>query len=135
MQTIKKLILCADDDPDDRELLCETATKLDPSVTIVHAEHGEHLLKKLEDLTSKNLLPCLIILDMNMPVMDGKTTLIELRKHSEWNKIPVAIFTTSPRHLYSDLEFNYNVTVVTKPTKYSGIMNEVTQLLSHCKAA
>jgi CheY-like chemotaxis protein len=135
MQTIPRIILCADDDPDDRELLCETASKIDPSVKIVSAVNGEILLQKLYELDSVNLLPCLIILDMNMPILDGKETLEEIRKNSKWDNIPVTIFTTSQRDIYTELEKTYGVVIVTKPDKYSEIIKEVTQMLSYCRAA
>jgi CheY-like chemotaxis protein len=135
MQTIPRIILCADDDPDDRELLCETASKIDPTVKIVSAVNGKFLLEKLYELDSVNLLPCLIILDMNMPILDGKETLEEIRKNDKWDDIPVAIFTTSQRDFYVDLEKKYGVSIITKPDKYSEIIREVTQLLSYCRAA
>jgi CheY-like chemotaxis protein len=130
-----KIVLCADDDPDDRELLCETATKIDPSVRVVHSENGEQLIQKLIELESIDLYPCLIILDMNMPILDGRDTLIQIKNNPNWADIPVAIFTTSQREFYKDLETQYGVNIVTKPAKYSAIMHEVTQLLSHCRAA
>jgi CheY-like chemotaxis protein len=130
-----KIVLCADDDPDDRELLCETATRIDPAVRIVHSENGEQLLIKLRELESIDLYPCLIILDMNMPIMDGRDTLIHIKKNPDWASIPVAIFTTSQREFYKDLEQEYGVNIVTKPAKYSAIIEEVSQLLSHCRAA
>jgi CheY-like chemotaxis protein len=136
MDAVKpKIVLCADDDPDDRELLCETATKIDPSVKVVHSENGEQLLTKLRELESINIYPCLIILDMNMPILDGRDTLIEIKKNPDWADIPVAIFTTSKREFYTDLEREYGVNIVTKPAKYAAIMAEVSQLLSHCRAA
>lgn len=131
MQTKPRIILCADD----RELLCETATRIDPSVKVITAVHGDDLLTKLKELDAADLLPCLIILDMNMPIMDGKVTLAEIRKHRDWDAIPIALFTTSPRNMYTDLEQQYGVSIVTKPAKYAEIMKEVTQLLSYCKAA
>jgi len=130
-----RIVLCADDDPDDRELLCETINKIDPEVKVIHADNGKRLLSKLKELDSINVCPCLIILDMNMPIMDGRQTLIEIKKNPGWGSIPVAIFTTSQRELYRQLECEYGINVVTKPAKYAAIITEVTQLLSYCKAA
>ncbi len=130
-----KVILCADDDPDDRELMCETATKIDPTVQIVTADNGKDALQKLKELESANMLPCLIILDMNMPIMGGEETLKEIRNHKEWDNIPIAIFTTSPKNFYTHLEEKYGINIVTKPAQYDVIVKEVTQLLSYCRAA
>jgi len=87
-----RIVLCADDDPDDRELLCETVRHLDPALKIMHNENGEQLIGKLKELESIGVSPCLIILDMNMPIMDGRTALAEIKKNPEWNDIPSPIF-------------------------------------------
>jgi two-component system response regulator len=127
-----KLILCADDDTDDRELLCDTIRQIEPEYQVEHSANGEELLVKLEELVANGHTPCLIILDMNMPKKDGKTTVIEIKEHPQWSKIPVAILTTSARHLYADLELKYNVPIVTKPGKVATLVHEVSELLKHC---
>jgi CheY-like chemotaxis protein len=132
MQTPYKLVLCADDDADDRELLCDAIKKIQPTYNIEHTSNGEELLIKLEEITHKGLKPCLIILDMNMPKKDGKATVLEIKQNPAWADIPVAILTTSPRHLYADLEIKYSIPVVTKPRKMDTLTQEVTKLLSHC---
>jgi CheY-like chemotaxis protein len=131
--TSQKIILCADDDPDDRELLCNTINEIEPTYKVIHAINGADALEQLKHLTESNQFPCLIILDMNMPIMGGKETLIELKKNSKWSAIPVVIFTTSPKYLYTDLAMQYNIEVVTKPSSYTTIVKEVSQLLSHCE--
>jgi CheY-like chemotaxis protein len=127
-----KIVLCADDDPDDRELIAIAINELQPSYKVLTALNGEDALEKLIQLNSIGHNPCLVILDMNMPVMDGRETLEKLKSHSQWYYVPVAIFTTSPREMYADLALKYDVHIITKPAKYSGIMKEVSQLLSFC---
>lgn len=132
MKTPYKLVLCADDDADDRELLCSAIKEIQPTYQIEHTSNGEELLMKLQEVTNKGLKPCLIILDMNMPKKDGKATVLEIKQNPDWSDIPVAILTTSPRHLYADLELKYNIPVVTKPSKMETLTHEVSKLLSHC---
>jgi len=133
MQPPYKLVLCADDDADDRELLCDIIKKIEPGYNIEHTSNGEELLLKLQEVTHKGLKPCLIILDMNMPKKDGKTTALEIKQNPDWANIPVAILTTSPRHLYADLEQKYSIPIVTKPRKIDILTQEVIKLLSGCQ--
>ncbi len=127
-----KIVLCADDDPDDRELLALAINELDPTYKVLTALNGEDALEKLVELNSIGQNPCLVILDMNMPVMDGKDTLEIMKTHSHWYSLPVAIFTTSPREMYADIALKYDVHIITKPAKYASMMQEVSQLLSFC---
>ncbi len=135
LTTVSRVLLCADDDPDDRELLCETAMQIDPDLKVIHCIHGKELLEKLKELELRGIHPCLIILDMNMPILDGQATLKEIKAKQDWDHIPVAIFTTSQREFYQHLEREYGVSIVTKPDKFAAIVKEVRQLLSHCRAA
>ena len=127
-----KVVLCADDDPDDRDLITVAINELEPGYKVLTAHNGEDALEKLAELNSIGHNPCLIILDMNMPVMDGKETLEILKTHAHWYSLPVAIFTTSPREMYADLALKYDVHILTKPARYAGMMKEVSQLLSFC---
>ena len=127
-----KIVLCADDDPDDRELLAVAINELEPSYKVLTALNGEDALAKMTELNSIGHNPCLVILDMNMPVMDGKETLERLKSNANWYYVPVAIFTTSPREKYADLALKYDVHIISKPARYAGMMKEVSQLLSFC---
>lgn len=127
-----KIILCADDDPDDRELLQVAIQEIEPDYKVLTANNGEDALEKLVELNSIGHNPCLVILDMNMPVMDGKETLEVLKNHAHWYSVPVAIFTTSPREIYADIALKYDVHIVTKPAKYANMKEQVSQLLSYC---
>ena len=58
---------------------------------VSQAENGLEVLESI-----RHSIPDLIILDMNMPVMDGKTTLKSLQQHDVYKKIPVIIATGDP---------------------------------------
>lgn len=132
-ETNQQLIICAEDDPEDFQLFWETASTLHPSLHIVHAENGEVLLKKLEKFVNEGKKPCLIIMDVNMPIMDGREALMQIQKHEQWREIPVAIYTTSSKELYKDLEQQYGAKVFMKPVTYTDIIETVKSLLSYCK--
>jgi CheY-like chemotaxis protein len=126
-----KIVLCVDDDPDDRELIRIAIFKADPSYSVVHATNGKEALQYLTR-ADETELPCLVILDINMPVMDGKQTLAEIKKNEKWNEVPVVVFSTSSHP--ADLRFceRYGVELVTKPSNFKEITVEAARLLRHC---
>jgi chemotaxis family two-component system response regulator Rcp1 len=85
-------ILVVDDDETDRELFTEAAQTTIHGVRITEAENGKHAL----DLLLKGeIRPDLIVLDLNMPIMDGWETLGALKKDPQLKVIPVCILSTS----------------------------------------
>ena len=126
-----RIVLCVDDDPDDRELIRNAIFKVDPSYTVAHATNGKEALQYLLR-ASETELPCLVILDINMPVMDGKQVVVEIKKNEKWNQMPVVVFSTSAHP--SDLNFCqlWGVELVTKPANFNQITSEAERLLQHC---
>ena len=92
-----KLILIAEDDADDRLMINEAFMENNMPAGIVFFENGAELLDYLYsyDENSERTLPDLILLDLNMPKMDGKTVLSKLKLHKLYKEIPVIILTTS----------------------------------------
>ncbi len=126
-----RIVLCVDDDPDDRELIRNAIFKVDPSYTVAHATNGKEALTYLVRAMDTEL-PCLVILDINMPVMDGKQAVVEIKKHRKLDQVPIVVFSTSSHP--SDLNFcqQYGVELVTKPADFKQITSEAERLLQHC---
>ena len=126
-----RIVLCVDDDPDDRELIRNAIFKVDPSYSVAYSTNGKEALLYLTAALETEL-PCLVILDLNMPVMDGKQALIEIKKNVKLNEIPIVVFSTSSHP--ADLHFcqKYGVELVTKPDNFAQISTEVERLLQHC---
>lgn len=70
--------------------------------------------------------PDLILLDLNLPVMDGREALREIKTHPEWKKIPVAILSTSDSEadVSSSYELSANCYIV-KPMDMKSFRNVV----------
>src|SRR5918998_1242608 len=115
-----KKVLCVDDDIDDQLIVLETIQEIDDSIEVATALNGHEALDFLEKAKSEGDLPCLIIMDINMPLMDGKQTLIEIKKDKDLDGIPVVMFTTSSSQL--DVAFceRYGVDFITKPINMQG---------------
>src|SRR5689334_15571811 len=116
MSEEQKTILCVDDDPDDRWLLTDAITRAEPGMRIVEAENGLKALDYLQVRKSDSAaLPCLIILDINMPFLDGKETLSRIKADPALQQVPVVIFTSSENPADKKLFNRQGVTLLTKP--------------------
>lgn len=76
-------VVVADDDAEMREMIAAMLWE-HPNVQVVHAVDGEHALHVLRNLRARVLL-----LDMQMPVLDGPATLRAIRADPELRKLPV----------------------------------------------
>ena len=115
-----KYILCIDDDEDDSSLLGEAIRKEDPSLTLLFKKSGDEAVEFLVNAIKDNDLPELIILDNNMPGMDGQETLVQIQKLLGPTFIPLLFLSTNPSPYDMQLAESRNVTVFTKPNSMSG---------------
>jgi CheY-like chemotaxis protein len=86
------LILIVDDDSEDRELFREAIAEIDPSIRCYSAKDGKDALREMNHGLD---LPDFIFLDINMPVMNGRECLIEIKKHTRLRQIPVIMYSTT----------------------------------------
>lgn len=91
-----KIILYVDDDPEDREFLSLELTKANPRVQVQLAENGLQALEYLQQL-KQSRLPCLIVLDLNMPFLDGRQTYQRIKTDDSLQAVPVIIFSSSEK--------------------------------------
>jgi CheY-like chemotaxis protein len=123
----KPVILYAEDDQDDFEILKDGLLQQTDQFTLVQAQNGTEVISYLDDQS-----PGLIVLDLNMPVMDGKQTLKWLKEHEDYKKIPVMVFTTSSREEDLKLCKSYECTFFRKPTLYRDLLHVVQIMLQMC---
>ena len=128
----KSLVLYADDDADDRDLVREAFEEFSTVIELVTFEEGGALLDFLKKLTPLQPKPCLIILDVNMHGLDGKQTLRRLRATEEYNEIPVVLFTTSTLPSEAAFAQSYSAGFVTKPLHGAQINGIINELIDHC---
>lgn len=126
----KPVILYAEDDYDDYESVREALDQLSDHQVLLHAKNGAEAVSFLENATS---LPSLIVLDLNMPVMDGKEVLLWLKGKEEYKAIPVIVFTTSSREDDMKLCQKHNCTFFRKPTLYRDLLHVAQTMLQICE--
>ena len=132
MDNQPKLILCVEDDEDDIALIEETVNEIDSSLRFVAKPNGKEALKFLHRQKEQHYLPCLILLDFNMPVMNGKDVLDAIMKDDAFKKIQVILFTTSSSQREQLICESYGVEIVTKPQRIAEFKRVLNHLVLRC---
>lgn len=101
------------------------------AVNLHHVENGEKCMAFLrkEAPYTEAPTPDLILLDLQMPVMDGREVLAEIVKDEQLRKLPVVILTTSSAE--SDILTMYNLrcsSYIVKPVDFTQFQQVVKQL-------
>lgn len=122
-------ILMADDDEDDRLLAEEAMVESRVLNHLRFVEDGVQLMEYLRgegDYADRDRfpLPGLILLDLNMPKMDGREALAQIKKDAELRRIPVVILTTSKAE--EDMLRGYDLgaaSYITKPVTFDVLVD------------
>ena len=126
-------IIITDDDKDDQEFLIKAIKQAGIKCEIETTYDGEELMTMLKEKSGKQnkKLPDLIILDLNMPLMDGYEVLKELKRSSELKHIPVYILTTSEFEFDKIKSIAYGAKkFYSKPLIYTDLIKIVQDMLS-----
>ena len=125
----QKVIVLADDDIDDQDLLTEAFQSIAPDILVKKAFSGKEVLQLLEEY-SNNHNPFLIILDYNMPDFNGPEVLKRIHHLFRFEKVPKVIWSTSDSPLYQQLclengaDFYFK-----KPISYSDVLKQARELI------
>lgn len=126
-------IFYADDDQDDIDLLREAFKSIHESVDLKEASDGEAALEYLSSLSEGDTWPCLIILDINMPRMDGKQALSKIKRNEHLKDVPVIMFSTSNNQLDVAFFKQWGVDLIQKPINTKEIQRIAEVFIQHCK--
>lgn len=128
-------ILWADDDPDELALMREVMQELDSYYHIVEASNGQEALHYMQEAKQKGIFPCLIVLDLNMPILSGKETLVRLKQDDTFESIPTVVLTTSSSLLDKQFCDSYCTEMLTKPITFAALRQIVEKLLHQCEVS
>ncbi len=133
MASTPPTILIADDDPEDLELIEMAFADVDPTAVLVKRQTGREALDYLVG-NQDGQLPCLIILDFNMPELKGSEVLSIISKQERFDDIPKIILSTSnaPLHVHECMA-NGATEYFVKPTSLAEINKMAKKMLGYCK--
>ncbi len=124
----KLKILMVDDNEDDFETVKRAANKVDFPCELHWCDSGEECINFLhncleDEKHGASTMPNIIFMDINMPGLDGKQTLMRIKQNKQLCAIPVLMFTTSASE--KDINECYGIganSYITKPHSYNDLV-------------
>ena len=127
-----KFILQGEDDADDKEMLKEVFTSIDISFVLFFVNNGKEVLSALEKLKDDQM-PCLIVLDYNMPGLNGADILRELGTNERYKNIPKVVWSTAESERFKKICLELGAAdYVIKPNNVIGLEEVARYMLSLC---
>lgn len=116
-----------DDDEDDQEIFALALRNVNPGIACSFAENGTKALHKLWH--DETFAPRYIFLDLNMPGMNGKQCLTEIKKIARLKHTPIIIYSTSsePKDVQETQKLGADG-FITKPALLSVLTDELARL-------
>jgi CheY-like chemotaxis protein len=112
-----KPILLVEDDQVDTMTVIRALKEIHVTNPLVHLENGEEAVNYLQNPKSEK--PCIVLLDLNMPIMNGIEFLHVVKNDAQLKRIPVVVLTTSEEQQDKVNSFNMGVAgYMAKPVDY-----------------
>lgn len=128
----QKFILLGEDDPDDQEMLTEVFSSIDNTFILFFVNSGKEVISALDKFGDAQM-PCLIVLDYNMPGLNGADILKELNGNQRYRHIPKIVWSTSGSEKFRALCLELGaVDYVIKPSNNSELEKIARYMLSVC---
>jgi len=132
MNPEEKIILVADDDLDDQEMLEEVFLGIEKDALIHTVGSAREALEYLKNC-SPEYLPCLIILDYNMPDLTGAQLTEMIAQNKFYRHIPILVWSTSNSSINKqECEEKGAKQYFYKPHEYREVVEMARQMLSYC---
>jgi CheY-like chemotaxis protein len=127
-----KVILVADDDVDDQKLISDSFVDIHSGCVTEVVFNGQQAIERLANPDLPK--PCLLILDLNMPVMGGMETLQHIRANRDLDSLPVVVLTTdnSKESKKKTLTLGANDYIV-KPNDYHTLTVVAEKMMQWCR--
>jgi CheY-like chemotaxis protein len=120
------VLLYVDDDAEDIEIFTQAVKEIDSTITCMVAQHGKQAI----DILHAGLVPDYIFLDINMPVINGRDILREIRKIATLNSMPIVMYSTTvsagDANEYRAMGANY---FMVKPNHYQELCDAISAIL------
>ncbi len=126
MEEKVKRVVMAEDDSDDFQIVAEAIRDLSLEVLLTRAENGDVLMKMLN-----KELPDVLLLDMIMPLKNGKDCLLEIRQNKKFDNLPIIVY--SGLRDFETIEFCFRKGTnmyVYKPHTYSELVEVMEKIFA-----
>ena len=128
-----RTIFLAEDDVDDQEFLTDALLSIDPAINLISFSSGLKFINRLTE-TEDGQLPCLIVLDYNIPEINGAEILAQLRKIDRFAAIPKVVWSTSDSQLFRENCMACGAKAyLVKPSSINGIKEIAKEMLRFCE--
>jgi two-component system response regulator len=126
---MNKIFWIADDDPEDRMIIKEAFEENCYDEKLVFFEDGEKVLLKFKE-KGNEYYPSLLILDLNMPKINGLELLSTLKQDAKTKNIPIVIFSTSRNNLDKEKVLKLGADdFITKPFSFDMMIKITKELI------
>ena len=127
-------ILLVEDNLDDFELTRQGFIRSHHDVQLHHVANGQVCLDYLMKVGAyiNAVTPDLILLDLNMPIMDGRAVLREMSQHEQLKHLPVVVLTTS--RAQTDVLYSYAMgcnSFIVKPVDFDDFQKTVNSICDY----
>ena len=124
-RTIFKNIWLADDDTDDCEIFEDVIKQILPTASVTTIPNGEELMKLLSPASA----PDILFLDINMPLKDGLSCLVEIRAQGHFSKLPIVVFSSANQSKIVDQSYDNGANLYySKPASFIQLIAGMSQL-------
>jgi CheY-like chemotaxis protein len=128
-------ILMADDDIEDIELIEEAILNIEPEARLHKFRNGHSAIEYLHSAADDEL-PCLIILDYNMPELKGSEVLSFMKSKKRYDTIPKVVLSTSNAYMHEHECINNGASeYIVKPDNMKELNGLAEKLLMYCRGA
>lgn len=128
----KPFVLYVDDDEEDISLVREAFENY-PKIELFTFTDSYKFLKYIIECKPFHRTPSLILIDVNMPLINGKELLTMLRSYEELRHVKIVLYTTSTQPYDSQFAKNLGAGFISKPTSMKDLNKIVQRLLVDCE--
>src|SRR5665647_772554 len=131
----KRFILIAEDDADDRYLMKTALEETGITEDVEYVENGVEVMNYLESISEEKgelNYPKFILLDLNMPKMDGREVLKKIKSNDAYRKIPVIVLSTTKNQMEVKRCYDLGAnTYVVKPASYDTLVETIREICTY----
>lgn len=122
-------IILADDDEDDRLFFTDAFDEIKINTLVTTFKHGQALLDFLNH--PESVLPNIIFLDLNMPILNGIECLKQIKKNDKFKDIAIAIYSTSSSEKDVENTFVLGANIyIKKPSDFNALKKTLSEVVT-----